>query len=359
MSRFLPVFSAKTYLLLLVAAVLVSLVCLEFAVRKMPHAYCKAEVDSIYGCASFKSIKRYLGDRNSRFYLGDSHVEYMVDYNGFRDYSVPAMLPSEMLYIMKYLVRSRDVKHVVIGLSAHHLQDKRRTRQLPILDPGTLSRQYFPFPIYTLEPVLTVGLKKYLWDTLFNRPLPSIDGQQMYTEEELEQQKKQRWADQSLASQKAGDAKKLWWQDEALVLEETHWQQKNPKQRNDWALPRFRRHYPHADFKETDEHDSLVGLLDLLDAHEIKACFVNFPHAEIWKELAALPEFSRHNVVKDYLRKLIERRNYYYLDTDALDLNLTTEHFRDSDHLLIPVIEQLTPVIVDTCFPNLPPPVDS
>ncbi len=347
---------ARRYLLLVIAALLLTLIGIEIAVRTMPHAYCKAEVDNIYGCASYKSLKRYLGDKNSRFYLGDSHVEFMVDYNGFRDYSMPAMLPTEMLYIMQYLVRSRTVEHVLIGLSAHHLQDKEKTRLHGILDEGTLSRQFLPFPVFALEPALTVGIKKYIWDTLFGRPLPKVEGKPSFTEEQLDQQREQRWRDQQAAGEKATDKSALWWQSYPLILEPTHWQKKTQKLRKDWALRRFLRHYPPENFDQIDEYHAIVGLLDLLQENDIKACFVRFPHSKEWEDLAELPQFERYKQAKALVRQLVEERNYYYLDTEALDFQLTTEYFRDSDHLLVPVIEKLTPVIVDTCFPGLPAP---
>jgi len=350
-----PRLPSRFYLALVVTLLLAVLVGVELAVRKMPHAYCKAAVDNIWGCSSYKSLKRYLADENSRFFLGDSHVEFMVDFNGFRDYSMPAMLPSEMHPILEYLVRTREVEHVLIGLSAHHLQDKRKTRSFDILSDGTLMRQVLPFPVYALEPALTVGIKNFIWDSLFGRPLPRINGQQMYTDEELQAQMEERWKKQSEAARAVPDSEKLWWQKEALVLDATHWQKKTPKQRNDWALRRFRQHYPHASYKDIDEHKSLVALLDLIEKHELDVCFVRFPHADEWEALAELKQFSRYKKVKAYVREMVEQRNIRYLDTESLDLQLTTEHFRDSDHLLVPVIEALTPTITNACFPALAP----
>jgi len=268
------------------------------------------------------------------------------------------MLPLEMHAILEYLVRTRKVEHVLIGLSAHHLQDKRKTRQFDILSDGSLTRQFMPFPVYAFEPALTVGLKNYIWDSLFGRPMPKINGEQMYTEEELEAQKKERWRQQSIAAREVPESEKLWWQKEALVLEPTHWQKKNPKQRRDWALRRFRQHYPHESYKSIDEHDNLVALMDVIEQNDIDVCFVRFPHSEEWEGLAELEQFSRYLEVKTYVRELVEQRNFRYLDTDSLDLQLTTEHFRDSDHLLVPVIEALTPTITNACFPELAP-VDS
>lgn len=350
--------ASRRYLFILIAALLLTLVGIEKAVRAMPHAYCKAEVDNIYGCASYQSLKRYLGDDNSRFFLGDSHVEFMVDFNGFRDYSMPAMLPTEMLYIMRYLVRSRKVEHVVIGLSAHHLQDKKKTRLHGILDEGTLTRQILPFPVFALEPALTVGLKKYVWDRLFGRPLPKVEDKPSYTDEQIEQQREQRWRDQQIAGEKAGDKTALWWQSYPLILEPTHWQKKTPKARKDWALRRFLRHYPPENFDQIDEYQAMVDLLELIKQNDINACFVRFPHSQEWENLAELPQFQRYKKAKTLVRNLVEEYSFFYLDTASLDLQLTTEHFRDSDHLLVPVIEKLTPVITQACFPNLPAPVE-
>jgi len=42
-----------------------------------------------------------------------------------------------------------------------------------------------------------------------------------------------------------------------------------------------------------------------------------------------------------------------YMDMVDMDFGLTKRDFRDSDHLLIQVIEAMTPGIVDKCFPDL------
>ena len=346
--------ASRWYLAALLLALVAAVIAIEFAVRSMPSVYCKAEVNHFYGCSNFRQIKRYFGEPDvNRVFIGDSRLEYMIDYKGFRDYSIPAVVPSEMLLTLKFLLERRDLDRVIIGLDAHHLQNKRRTRTWDVLPDGTFGKQKFPFPIYALEPALTVGLKKYLWDLIFRRPLPKVEGHVMYTDKQLDIRTAERQRKQREANQKGSWDNLRWWQKEPLVLERNVWSKISQGTRNDRARKRFRFFYPHKNYKNIDEHAALIEFLDLIKEQNINACFVRFPQAPEYVSLIQDPKSPRYAEVQRYIISLLVNRDLKFIDTAKLNLGLTRGEFRDADHLLIPTIEALTPAIVESCFPEL------
>ncbi len=346
-------FSSSTYIFAVLAIVVAGLAGIELAVRKMPSVYCKAELDQLYGCSNFRPIKHYLGGTTDRVLLGDSRLEYMVDYKGFEDYSIPALVPSEILKVTEYLTSTRQINHALIGIGAHYFQDKTRTRTWDVIPDTTFDRQLFPWPVFAFEPALTSGLRQYLWDSAFNRKLPTVAGRKMLTDKGLDEHDRLR-QQANRAKGEASGLEKLWWQEYPLVLEPHKWELSSQRARNERAGRRFRFFYPRQNYRNIDEHDSLVALFDLIDEKGIDACFFSFPYAEEFLAAVENPKYPLYREVEIYIRELVEARGFRYIDADELDFGLTTHHFRDGDHLLKPVIEALTPAVVDSCFPDIP-----
>jgi len=347
-------FSSSVYVALVLGLLIAGLVGIEAAVRKMPSVYCKAELDEFYGCSNFRLIKKYFGGTTDRVLLGDSRLEYMVDYNGFEDYSIPALVPSEILKVTEYLVAKREINHALIGVGAHYFQDKTRTRTWDVIPDTSFSRQILPWPIYAFEPALTSGLRQYLWDSAFNRKIPDVEGREMFSDDVLDEQNRERRA-ANRARGEASGLKKLWWQQYPLALEPHKWETSRQRDRNVRAGKRFRFFYPRLNYTTIDEHQSLEKLLDLIEGEGIDACFFAFPYSEEFRAAIDNPKFPLYGEVETYIRKMIEARGFRYIDFTELDLGLTTHYFRDGDHLLKPVIEALTPAVVDSCFPDLAP----
>lgn len=346
-------FSSSIYIAVVVAVIAAGLAGIEYAVRKMPSVYCKAELDEFYGCSNFRLIKKYLGGTTDRVLLGDSRLEYMVDYKGFEDYSIPALVPFEILKVTQYLTSTRDINHAVIGIGAHYFQDKKNTRTWDVIPDTTFSKQVLPWPVFAFEPALTSGLRQYLWDSAFNRELPNVEGREMFTDDALDEQDRKR----QRANRERGEASgldKLWWQQYPLVLEPHKWETTTQRKRNERAATRFRFFYPRADYKTIDEHESLNELFDLIEEKEIDVCFFAFPYSKEFLAAVENPKFPLYREVEVYIRSMVEARGFRYIDAAEINLGLTTHHFRDGDHLLKPVIEAMTPAVVDVCFPDIP-----
>jgi len=345
-------FSSSVYIVVVLGLLVAGLIGIETAVRKMPSVYCKAELDEFYGCSNFIPIKKYFGGTTDRVLLGDSRLEYMVNYNGFEDYSIPALVPSEILKVTEYLVSKREINHALIGVGAHYFQDKTRTRTWDVIPDTSFSRQVLPGPVFAFEPALTSGLRQYLWDSAFGRDLPDVEKREMFSDEDLEKRNRDRRA-ANRARGEASGLEKLWWQEYPLALEPHKWEQSSQRDRNVRAANRFRFFYPRLKYTEIDEHESLVQLLDLIQAENIDACFFAFPYSREFRAAIDNPKFPLYREVEGYIRKMIEARGLRYIDFTELEFGLTTHHFRDGDHLLKPVIEALTPAVVDGCFPAL------
>lgn len=137
------------------------------------------------------------------------------------------------------------------------------------------------------------------------------------------------------------------------MLEKTKWQSGTQSDRNKRAADRFRYFYPPENYRTIDEHQSLIEFLDLVRDSGIDACFIRFPTAPEFEAAMHNPKFPRYLEARKYVRSLVEQRGLRYFDAPDLELGLKRRHFRDGDHLLKPVIEQLTRPLVESCFPDL------
>lgn len=173
-----------TFVALTLGLILAGVVGIEMLVRGMPSAWCKVELGEYYGCSTFMPTKRIFKGQTSRVLIGDSRLEYMLPYKGFEDYSIPALVPSEIKQILEYLLKTRKVEKAIIGIGGHYLQDKSRTRTWDVITEKNFGRQVFPFPVYALEPALTGGFKNYLRKSLTGGELPKLQGKQLFTDKD-------------------------------------------------------------------------------------------------------------------------------------------------------------------------------
>lgn len=340
---------AACYTASIVLLCIVCLVIVEMSVRSMSTAHCKLALGNIWGCVSYKPVKRSLSNRASGVYLGDSHMR-LAEVDDFQNYFVPGSRPGDMLTILKFLSRNGFIEKAVISMAAHHMRDDNDVSPVQPVDRSSFNLQVLPFPVYFLEPHLTSGLKQYLWHTVTGRPLPDFNGEVLRTDSEIEARQK-TVADRYRAwQQNASQESMRWWQSLPIRHSDKKWQTDTQEQRDTWTMKRFTSFFPAENYKQTDAHEAMLELFALLNERNIETCFVRMPHSDEWTELTQRKENVRYLDAQQYIEEQVRQSGFRYVDTATLKLDLDIRDFRNADHVYHIVLDQLTPVILKACF---------